>query len=189
MFGWSAPVHPTMPGPGCFPAEQWFALEAERSRDPLHADGWLETACRLVLVLLGEARQASCLRLQPSRCASWTGKGLTAHWAGLWRGLGARHDHPGRRSWPERRCAACSPAPFWHQNGARTPPELQAEGVPKSLTLKNLPDGLHARLEAGLGDRPSVEDRLAQIRALRQALPSGLLTDPQIDRDKRASRP
>jgi plasmid stability protein len=86
--------------------------------------------------------------------------------------------------------------------------KFQAEGVPKSLTLKNLPDGLHARLaaaakhhrrrlssesivclEAGLGDRPSVEDRLAQIRALRQGLPSGLLTDAQIDRDKRAGRP
>jgi plasmid stability protein len=85
---------------------------------------------------------------------------------------------------------------------------FQAEGVPKSLTLKNLPDGLHERLaaaakrhrrslsseaivclEAGLGDRPSVEDRLAQIRALRQGLPSGLLTDAQIDRDKRAGRP
>jgi hypothetical protein len=30
----------------------------------LHADGWLETPCRLVLELLGEARQASFLRLQ-----------------------------------------------------------------------------------------------------------------------------
>jgi GT2 family glycosyltransferase len=30
----------------------------------LHADGWLETPCRLVLELLGEARQAECLRLQ-----------------------------------------------------------------------------------------------------------------------------
>jgi antitoxin FitA len=82
------------------------------------------------------------------------------------------------------------------------------QDVPKSLTLKNLPDGLHARLaaaakrhrrslsseaivclEAGLGDRPSLEDRLAQIRAVRQELPSGLLTDAQINRDKRAGRP
>jgi hypothetical protein len=30
----------------------------------LHADGWLEAPCRLVLELLGEARQAACLRLQ-----------------------------------------------------------------------------------------------------------------------------
>jgi hypothetical protein len=30
----------------------------------LHADGWLETPCRLVLELLGEARQAEGLRLQ-----------------------------------------------------------------------------------------------------------------------------
>lgn len=74
--------------------------------------------------------------------------------------------------------------------------------------LKKLPDDLHTRLaaaakrhrrslnsdavvclEAGLGDRLSVEDQLAQIRALRQARPSGLLTDAQIDRDKRAGRP
>lgn len=44
-------------------------------------------------------------------------------------------------------------------------------------------------LEAGLGDSPSIEDRLAQIRALRHSLPDGLLTDAQIDRDKRADRP
>jgi plasmid stability protein len=99
-----------------------------------------------------------------------------------------------------------------HRSGTKTVPErlqtFQAQGVPKSLTLKNLPDGLHAHLaaaakrnrrglsseaivclEAGLGDRSSVEDQLAQIYALRQALPSGLLTDAQIDRDKRSGRP
>jgi plasmid stability protein len=81
-------------------------------------------------------------------------------------------------------------------------------GVPKSLTVKNLPDGLHARLtaaakrhrrnlsseaifclEAGLGDRPSSEDRLTQIRALRESLPSRLLTGAQTDCDKWVGRP
>ncbi|MFS6828234.1 glycosyltransferase [Cyanobium sp. ATX-6F1] len=39
-------------------------LRVLASSSGLHADGWLETPCRLVLELLGEARQAEVLRLQ-----------------------------------------------------------------------------------------------------------------------------
>ncbi len=57
------PIH----GPARLPALPGWDREMVRvlaCSSGLHADGWLETPCRLVLELLGEARQAECLRLQ-----------------------------------------------------------------------------------------------------------------------------
>lgn len=57
------PIH----GPPQLPALPGWDREGLRvlaSSSGLHVDGWLETSCRLVLELLGEARQAECLRLQ-----------------------------------------------------------------------------------------------------------------------------
>lgn len=79
----------------------------------------------------------------------------------------------------------------------------------KTLTLKNLPDTLHARLaaaakrhrrslnneaivclEAGLGDDASpVEIQLAQIRALRHSLGPHSFDPDEIDAFKREGRP
>jgi len=79
----------------------------------------------------------------------------------------------------------------------------------KTLTLKNLPDALHARLtaaarrhrrslnneaivclEAGLGADPSpVEQQLAQIRALRESLSPHSFDPDEIDAFKRQGRP
>ena len=79
----------------------------------------------------------------------------------------------------------------------------------KSLTLKNLPDALHARLaaaakqhrrslnneaivclEAGLGGpSQSVEDELTQIRALRESIGPRLFDPQEIDAFKREGRP
>lgn len=79
----------------------------------------------------------------------------------------------------------------------------------KTLTLKNLPDALHARLtaaarrhrrslnneaivclEAGLGADPSpVEQQLAQIRALRESLGPHSFDPDEIDAFKREGRP
>jgi plasmid stability protein len=78
----------------------------------------------------------------------------------------------------------------------------------KTLTLKNLPDALHARLsaaakrhrrslnneaivclEAGLEAAvPSVEERLARIRALRDSLGPHLFDPDEIDAFKREGR-
>ena len=79
----------------------------------------------------------------------------------------------------------------------------------KTLTLKNLPDALHARLaaaarrhrrslnneaivclEAGLGATPgSVEQQLAEIRALRQSLGPQSFDPADIDTARREGRP
>lgn len=78
----------------------------------------------------------------------------------------------------------------------------------KTLTLKNLPDALHARLsaaakrhrrslnneaivclEAGLGaETPSVEEELARIRALRDGLGPHIFEPDEIDAFKREGR-
>lgn len=79
----------------------------------------------------------------------------------------------------------------------------------KTLTLKNLPDALHARLaaaakrhrrslnneaivclEAGLGADPlPVEQRLAEIRALRERFAPHHFDPADIDAFKREGRP
>ncbi|QPN69806.1 plasmid stability protein [Synechococcus sp. CBW1108] len=79
----------------------------------------------------------------------------------------------------------------------------------KTLTLKNLPDALHARLsaaakrhrrslnneaivclEAGLGaPSTSVEEQLARIRALRETLGPHIFDLDEIDAFKREGRP
>lgn len=79
----------------------------------------------------------------------------------------------------------------------------------KTLTLKNLPDALHARLsaaakrhrrslnneaivclEAGLGaETPSVEEELARIRELRESLGPHFFDPDEIDAFKREGRP
>lgn len=79
----------------------------------------------------------------------------------------------------------------------------------KSLTLKNLPDALHARLsaaakrhrrslnseaivclEAGLAQVPvGLEERLAAIRALRQTLPAASFTPEDIAAFRSEGRP
>lgn len=79
----------------------------------------------------------------------------------------------------------------------------------KTLTLKNLPDGLHARLtaaarrhrrslnneaivclEAGLGGpSTSVEEELAEIRALRESLGPHSFDAEEIEAAKREGRP
>lgn len=78
----------------------------------------------------------------------------------------------------------------------------------KSITLKNLPDALHARLaaaakrhrrslnneaivclETGLGTaNPSVDGQLSRIRALRETLGPGSFYPDQIDEFKRVDR-
>ncbi|MCP9917010.1 FitA-like ribbon-helix-helix domain-containing protein [Cyanobium sp. ATX-6F1] len=79
----------------------------------------------------------------------------------------------------------------------------------KTITLKNLPDLLHARLaaaakrhrrslnneaivclEAGLGHGPlAVEQQLAEIRALRNSLGQHSFDPAEIDAFKREGRP
>jgi len=79
----------------------------------------------------------------------------------------------------------------------------------RNLTLKNLPDELHARLraaakrhrrslnneaivclEAGLGvPAQSVDEELAEIRALRENLGPHIFDPQQIDAFKREGRP
>lgn len=79
----------------------------------------------------------------------------------------------------------------------------------KTLTLKNLPDALHAQLtaaakrhrrslnneaivclEAGLGAAvTSVEERLVKIRALRDTLGPHIFDPDEIDAFKREGRP
>ena len=81
--------------------------------------------------------------------------------------------------------------------------------IAKSLTLKNLPDELHARLraaakrhrrslnneaivclEAGLGvPAQSVDEELAEIRALRESLGPHIFDPEEIDAFKREGRP
>jgi plasmid stability protein len=84
-----------------------------------------------------------------------------------------------------------------------------ATAMARSLTLKNLPDDLYGRLkqaaqqhrrslnneaivclEAGLGaPSPSVEDELAEIRALRESLGPHIFDPEEIDAFKREGRP
>jgi plasmid stability protein len=79
----------------------------------------------------------------------------------------------------------------------------------KTITLKNLPDALHARLaaaakrhrrslnneaivclEAGLGHEPlAVEQQLQEIRALRNSLAQHGFDPAEIDASKREGRP
>jgi antitoxin FitA len=63
----------------------------------------------------------------------------------------------------------------------------------KTLTLKNLPDALHARLAAAAKRHrrslPSVEDELAEIRALRESLGPHIFDPEEIDAFKREGRP
>jgi plasmid stability protein len=79
----------------------------------------------------------------------------------------------------------------------------------KTITLKNLPDALHARLaaaakrhrrslnneaivclEAGLGQEPlAVEHQLEEIRALRNSLAQHCFDPAEIDAFKREGRP
>ena len=79
----------------------------------------------------------------------------------------------------------------------------------KTLTLKNLPDALHARLsaaarrhrrslnneaivclEAGLAaETPSVEEELARIKELRESLGPHVFDPDEIDAFKREGRP
>ena len=81
--------------------------------------------------------------------------------------------------------------------------------VAKTITLKNLPDALHARLaaaakrhrrslnneaivclEAGLGnDAVAVEQQLAEIQALRNSLAPHSFDPAEIDAFKREGRP
>jgi len=81
--------------------------------------------------------------------------------------------------------------------------------VVKTLTLKNLPDALHARLtaaakrhrrslnneaivclEAGLGSViPSAEEELTRLRALRSSLGPHVFDPDSIDAFKREGRP
>jgi plasmid stability protein len=91
-------------------------------------------------------------------------------------------------------------AKWWHL--------LRLAAMAKSLTLKNLPEALHERLaaaakrhrrslnneailclEAGLRAAPPTEDRLAEIRALRQALPAGPFDPAAIGGFKGEGRP
>lgn len=77
---------------------------------------------------------------------------------------------------------------------------LRLAAMAKSLTLKNLPEALHDRLaaaakrhrrslnseailclEAGLRAAPPSEDRLEEIRALRQGLPVGTFDPAEIE--------
>lgn len=93
--------------------------------------------------------------------------------------------------------------PYWIHSG------WKPAGMAKTLTLKNLPDALHARLsaaakrhrrslnkeaivclEAGLEAAvPSVEERLARIRALRDSLGPHIFDPDEIDAYKREGRP
>ena len=85
---------------------------------------------------------------------------------------------------------------------------LRLAAMAKSLTLKNLPEALHERLaaaakrhrrslnneailclEAGLSAALPSEDRLAQIRAMRQALPAGPFDPTEIGGFKGEGRP
>ncbi len=85
---------------------------------------------------------------------------------------------------------------------------LRLAAMAKSLTLKNLPEALHERLaaaakrrrrslnneailclETGLRAAPPTEDRLAEIRALRQALPAGPFDPAAIGGFKGEDRP
>lgn len=101
--------------------------------------------------------------------------------------------------------AAAEPKRF-HSGGAATD---WLAAMTKTLTLKNLPDALHARLaaaarrnrrslnneaivclEAGLGaDASPVEEQLAQIRALRDSLGPHSFDPDEIDAFKREGRP
>lgn len=92
----------------------------------------------------------------------------------------------------------------WNHNGCTS-----EVGVPTTLTLKNVPDELYERLKASAdANRRSLnreaivclelalvpravapEERLARLRALRDRLPQGALTDRQINAFKRAGRP
>ena len=96
--------------------------------------------------------------------------------------------------------------PKWIHNGCN---DDACVAMAKTLTLKNLPDELHSRLsaaarrhrrslnneaivclEAGLGaDIPSVEEELAEIRALRESLGPHSFDPDAIDRAKREGRP
>jgi plasmid stability protein len=97
--------------------------------------------------------------------------------------------------------------PKWIHTGCNDIACLVAMG--KTLTLKNLPEELHARLsaaakrhrrslnqeaivclETGLGaDVPSVEEELARIRGLRESLGPRSFDPDEIDAFKREGRP
>lgn len=97
--------------------------------------------------------------------------------------------------------------PKWIHTGCSDVACLVAMG--KTLTLKNLPEELHARLsaaakrhrrslnqeaivclESGLGANvPSVEEELARIRALRDSLGPRSFDPDEIDAFKREGRP
>jgi plasmid stability protein len=97
--------------------------------------------------------------------------------------------------------------PKWIHIGCTDVACLVAMG--KTLTLKNLPDALHARLaaaakrhrrslnneaivclEAGLGaPSTSVEEQLERIRALRESLGPHIFDPDEIDAFKREGRP
>jgi antitoxin FitA len=85
---------------------------------------------------------------------------------------------------------------------------LRLAAMAKSLTLKNLPEALHDRLaaaakrhrrslnneailclEAGLRAAPPSEDRLVEIRALRQRLPAGAFDPAEIEGFRAEGRP
>mgnify|MGYP003334105809 CR=1 FL=1 len=97
--------------------------------------------------------------------------------------------------------------PKWILNGCADVAWLVAMG--KTLTIKNLPEELHARLiaaakrhrrslnqqaivclESGLGaEVPSVEEELARIRTLRESLGPRSFDPDEIDAFKRDGRP
>ncbi|WP_255105495.1 MULTISPECIES: FitA-like ribbon-helix-helix domain-containing protein [unclassified Synechococcus] len=107
--------------------------------------------------------------------------------------------------------------PFMRQRSPPQPKRLQngcsidelVAAMAKSLTLKNLPDALHARLsaaarqhrrslnseaivclEAGLTLAPAAtEERLTAIRALRETLPRNGFAPADSDAFKREGRP
>lgn len=98
--------------------------------------------------------------------------------------------------------------PEWNHNGCNADPSLVA-AMAKTLTLKNLPEALHARLtaaakrhrrslnneailclEAGLGTAiPTAEEELTRLRALRGSLGPHVFDPDAIDVFKREGRP
>ena len=117
------------------------------------------------------------------------------------------------RAWPgDRETSGLQPV---HHHSATKVVSLRLRGpwsgtgVAKSITLKNLPEALHARLaasarrhrrslsseaivclEAGLAAPSRTPgDRLAEIRALRLTLPEEVFDPLEIDALKREGRP
>jgi len=98
--------------------------------------------------------------------------------------------------------------PQCNQIGCKLVSPLRLAAMAKSLTLKNLPEALHDRLaaaakrhrrslnneailclEAGLRAAPPSEDRLVEIRALRQRLPAGAFDPAEIEGFRAEGRP